>query len=174
MNEENMEKVRKAMEMQKMVQSAGNLNEGVPIKYTSYEGNLYEGVVVFKKPTMADYMKMGAIKAEIFKEAGVTELSLVDESVKFMAHSMATLSVVAIKRPEWLLDLQAVKESDVIYHVYGKYEVWENSFRKPIQGTKVGDTASTEGAEPVDASEASVRGDSTDRPENSSDDGRAG
>lgn len=161
-NSENMEKVRAAMAAHAKAQLAGDLKDGVSIDYTSLEGNQYQGVVVFKKPNMGDYMRMGAIKADYLKKAGVTDLSLVDKSVQFMAHAMATLTVVAIKRPAWLLKLEEVTEPDVIYHVFAKYEEWEDSFRKRVSGVASADSEDSEGTEALDASEAPVRGNTAD------------
>lgn len=173
MSNENMQKVKAAMEAHAKVQMAGNLQEAVSINYESYEGNTYEGTVVFKKPTMGDWMRIGAIKADLLRKAGVTDMELVDDTVQLMAHAMATLTVVVIKRPPWFANLEEMTESDVIYHVYGKYMVWADSFRKPVQGAAAADSKDSEGAEFMDASKAPIRRDSADRPENTVDDGRA-
>lgn len=131
--EENLAEVRAAMEAKEVrdqIRAGGDATEGVPINYTSVFGNTYKGFVVFKRPDMLDMMKMGGKKSQLFSEAGVTNLELVDDTIRVMAHVIATLSVVLVKRPEWLLDLNAVKEPDVLYHIFAKYEEWENSFRK--------------------------------------------
>ncbi len=150
-NEQNMAQIREAMANQTadQVRQGGDLEHAVPIDYTSYFGNKFVGTVVFKKPNMADYMKMGGIKSEYLRLGGVQDIKLVDESVKFMAHVLATLSVVLVKRPEWLLDLAKVEEPDVLYHIFDKFEEWENSFRKSVQGTTTPDSQASEGAEAV-------------------------
>ncbi len=130
-NKDNMDKVKELMANAEKVRLGGDLQTGVPIDYTSLCGKRYEGTVVFKKPTMQDYMKMGATKSEYFRRAGVIDINLVDNSIKEMAQIMATLSTVIVKRPEWLLDLESIEEPDVLMHVYYKYEEWEDSFRKP-------------------------------------------
>jgi hypothetical protein len=129
-NKENMEKVRELMQGAEKVRLGGELQEGVPIDYTSVYGNEYKGTVIFKRPTMKDYMKMGAVKSEYLRQAGVVNINLVDNTVKEMAQIMGTLSTVIVKCPEWLVDLGAIKEPDVLFHVYDQYDEWESSFRK--------------------------------------------
>lgn len=139
-NEENMEKVREAMAARDTVRAGNNAEGVVPIEFTSEEGNLYRGTVVFKRPSMSDLMRAGGIKSEYLRTAGVRDVRLVDETVKIMAHVMATLSIVLVKRPEWLLNLEEVQEADVLYHVYGKFEEWQDSFRKPLPKEPAGDS----------------------------------
>lgn len=150
-NEGNMEKIREAMELHQKVQQGGNLKEGVPIDFTSMTGKVYKGVVVFKLPNMMDYMKMGGLKSEFLRLGGAKDIKLVDDSIKFMAHVMSTLEVVLVKRPEWLLKLDEVLEPDVLYHVFYKYEEWENSFRSPVQPQTEGTSGAKQGTEAVDA-----------------------
>jgi hypothetical protein len=140
-NEENMAKVKALMEQAQQVNVGSELQNGVDIDFTSADGNVYRGKVVFKRPSVMDYMKMGALKSEIFRLAGVKDLNLVDPTVKFMAHVIATLKTVVVKRPEWMLDIDNMQEPEVLYHVYGKYEVWEDSFRKPDAGESEGDSS---------------------------------
>ena len=147
-NEENLAKVRAMMAQAQQANLAGDLTEGVPLDYVTVFGNELKGFVVFKRPTMKDYMKMGALKSEELRKAGVKDINLVDSSIKFMAHVLSTLRVVIAKAPEWLINLDAIQEPDILYYVYGKYEEWENSFRKP-RGTDEagdGDSEPTDGA----------------------------
>jgi hypothetical protein len=155
-NEAQMDEVRKAMALAGQVRQGGDLTKGVHIEFTSLEGNKYSGWVEFKKPTMSDFMRMGAIKSEVFRAAGVKDLNLVDESIKFMAHTMSTLEVVIAKRPEWLLNVQAVTEPEVLYHILGKYNEWEDAFRQDFRNTSAPDSEGAEGAETVDTSEARI------------------
>jgi hypothetical protein len=155
-NEDNMVAIRAAMEAQEKAQLGGNLKEGVPIDFTSLEGNHYAGVIVFKKPDMFDFMRMGARKSEILRLAGVRDLTLVDEPIKFMAQVISTLEIVAVKRPEWLLKPSEIKEPELLYHVFGKYSEWENAFRKDFSRESTDDSETTEGTEDVGASEVSV------------------
>lgn len=153
-NEANMEKVRSMMEQQVgQVNIGGALTHSVDIDYTSEFGNHYTGKVVFKKVNMKDIMRMGAIKSEILREAGVRDSRLVDNSVLFMATVLSTLQVVAVQRPAWLLKPENVEEADVLYHVYDKYEEWENSFRKPIPPEQTGAGEITNGTQRLDSSE---------------------
>ena len=149
-NEENMTKVREAMELHKQMQLGGELKEGVTIDYVSLFGNHYKGVVVFKKPTVRDYMRIGALESEYFRQAGVKDIELVDPVTKDLAHMISTLSVVAVKRPEWLLKLDEVEEIDVLTHVFNKFMEWMNSFRKPFQGTASDDSETSAREEAMD------------------------
>lgn len=129
--EENMAEVQRLMEEAAKVNAGSKLKEGIAIDFLSVDGNRYKGTVIFKRPGVMDFMKMGAIKSEIFREAGVVELSLVDQSVKMMAHVIANLKVVIAKSSiEDLLKIDECREPELLYHVYGKYEEWEYSFRK--------------------------------------------
>lgn len=142
-NEANMAKIQQLMAQAQEVNIGADLQNGVDIDFTSADGNVYQGTVVFKRPSVMEYMKMGALKSEIYRVAGVKELQLVDNTVKFMAHVIATLKTVIKKKPEWLLDIDNMQEPEVLYHVYGKYEVWEDSFRKIDIGESQGDSPNT-------------------------------
>ncbi|KAF6569100.1 hypothetical protein G9G53_22695 [Paenibacillus sp. EKM206P] len=122
-----------AIETAQKVRAGGELKEGELLDFTSSEGNHYTGVLVFKKLTMSDLMKSGAIKSEILREAGVKDVQLVDNDVLFMAHVISFLEVALYKRPECLLKLKEITEPDLLFHVYGKYQVWEASFRKDFR-----------------------------------------
>ena len=143
-NVQNMLKVKDLMEKSEKVRLGGELKTGVAIDYTTTEGNNYTGTVVFKRPTMQDYMKMGAIKSEYLRSSGVVDITLVDGTIKRMAQIMAVLSTIIVKCPEWLLDLNVIVEPDLLYHVHDKYEEWENSFRKPSDTETSGDSTITE------------------------------
>lgn len=162
MHDENMAKVRESMRVAQQVRQGGNLSEGELIDFTSSEDRHYYGYVVFKKPSLMDVMTMGGKKAEYLKRAGVTDVALVDDSILFMAQVMGTLEVVCIKRPDWLLTIESIEETEVLFHVYGKYVIWENSFRKKIRPTPTDDSAPAGGEKALDASEVRVRRDSTD------------
>jgi len=129
-NAESMAKVQDLMAQAAQVRLGGDLKAGVPIDYVTDFGTSIKGNVIFKRPTMADYMKIGAAKSEYLRKAGVVDIKLVDNSIKFIAHVMATLQCIVTKAPEWLLDIEKVQEPDILYHVYEQYEVWEKSFRK--------------------------------------------
>lgn len=143
---ENMEKIKESMRVAEQTRQGGNLTEGELFDFESLEGNKYKGYIVFKKPNMGDMMRMGAIKADFLKLAGVSDIKLVDEGILFMAHVMATLEVVAIKRPDWFMKLREIEEPELLYHVFGRYQTWENSFRKDLRTTTSGDSKDTEGA----------------------------
>jgi hypothetical protein len=143
-NAQNMSKVQDLIAKSEQIRLGGELKTGVVINYTTTEGNTYTGTIIFKRPTMQDYMKMGALKSEYLRLAGVVELTLVDLSIKRIAQVMAVLGTVIVKCPEWLLDISTIVESDLLYHVHDKYDEWENSFRKPSKTETSGDSTDTE------------------------------
>jgi hypothetical protein len=138
-NEDNLEKIQELMKQQALAEQAeqihlgGNLKNGTYIDFESDFGTKFQGWVEFKRPTTFEYMQMGGKKSEYLRKAGVKDVNLVDNSVKTLAHCMAVLATVVTKCPEWLLDIEEVKEPEVLYHVYAQYEVWENSFRKKFE-----------------------------------------
>jgi len=152
-NEANLAKVRQLMAQNQQVQQGGNMTHGIFIDYVSQEGNHYTGTVVVKRPTVMDYMKMGGLKSEYLRQAGVQDANLVDDTVKILAHALATLKVVVVKCPEWLMDMDNIREIDVLYHVFDKYEEWDYSFRKPVQAEPIGAGEASESAGAVDTSE---------------------
>lgn len=157
-NENNMAAVRKMMEEEKLKNLTDEVNQGgdaenvVTIDYTSDEGLHYEGKILFKRPTVMEVMKMGGRKSEILRNAGVTDLTLVDPSIRMMAQSIATLEVVVVKCPEWLLNLEEVTDLDMLFHIYGRYEGWENSFRLRNIAKQAGNGEASERQEDVASS----------------------
>lgn len=148
-NEENMAKIRELMGQAQQINLGSAHTEGVPINYTSEFGTKYTGTVVFKRPSMQDYMRMGAYKAQFLGQGGAVNMNLIDNSIKFMAQVMSTLKVVVVRAPEWLIkdgriSVEHIEEPDILYHLYSKYEEWELTFRKPIQGELQGDSQATE------------------------------
>ncbi|WP_017814471.1 hypothetical protein [Paenibacillus shenyangensis] len=130
--------------------AGAELKEGEALDYESQEGNHYTGVIVFKKPSMGDIMKMGAIKSEILRESGVRDPRFVDDDIMFMAQVISTLEVVMYKRPECLLKLREITEADLLFHVYGLYEMWEASFRKAFREASANDRPAADGKETMD------------------------
>lgn len=130
-NESNMTKVREMMK-QETAESIGlgeKARNEVSIEYVSDMGKRYTGTIVFKRPSVMDYMKMGAAKSEILRNSGVRDLTLVDSGVKLMAQIIGTLKTVVVKSPEWLVRIDSVEDTDLLFHVYGEYQEWERSFR---------------------------------------------
>jgi hypothetical protein len=158
----NKAKILESMRVAEQVRQGGNLTEGELIDFESLEGNMYKGYIVFKKPTMGEMMQMGAKKSELLKKAGVTVIALVDDSIQFMAHVMATLEVACVKRPDWFLKLEEITEPEILYHVYARYQKWENSFRRDLPAPTTDDNKDAVGAEAVDTPAIRVQGDSTD------------
>lgn len=142
-NKENMEKVKGLIEQSEAVRLGKELEEGVYIDYTSAYGGSYKGNVVFKRPSMQDYMKMGALKSEYLRQAGVTDITLVDNSIKEMATAVATLTVIVVKRPEWLQSLMTIQDPDLIFHIYNQYETWEGAFRTKRAPESTGDSGAS-------------------------------
>ncbi len=139
-----------AVKAAEQARAGAELKEGEMLDYESQEGNHYTGVIVFKKPSMSDIMRMGAIKSEILRESGVRDIRFVDGDISFMATAISTLEVVMYKRPECLLNLREITEADLLFHVYGLYEVWEAAFRKDFRNTSANDRATAAGEKAVD------------------------
>lgn len=148
-NEASMAKVRELMGQQ--VSMGGNLTHTVLISYESEEGNMYTGQVVFKRPTVMDVMRMGGIKSQILADAGVNA-QLVDNMILQVASIVATLKVVVVSAPPWL-DYNNLHEIEVMTHVFRQFEVWEDSFRKPVPSKLDADRTTADGAEGLEASE---------------------
>lgn len=148
-NVENMTQVRELMQQAQAVNLGGENTEGIPIDYTTEFGSHYTGTVVFKRPTMQDYMRMGAYKAQYLGQGGAVNADLIDGTIKFMAQVMSTLRVVIVQAPAWLIEggrisVEHIQEPDILYHLYMKYEEWELTFRKPVQSELQGDSQATE------------------------------
>ena len=150
-NEENMAKVKELMATAQEVNAGGNVQNGVLVDYKSeFDGNRYKGRFIFKRPTMMDYMQMGAIKAQMLGAFGYVDPRLIDGAVNVMATTMSTLRVVIVKAPEWLLDesgnldLEGCKDPSLMYHILAKYEEWENSFRPQSEDDEDGDSSPSE------------------------------
>lgn len=139
-----------AIETAQKVRAGGELKEGEILDFTSSEGNHYSGVLVFKKLNMADLMKIGAIKSEMLRVAGVQDIQLVDNDILFMGHVISTLEIALDKRPECLLKLNEITEPDLLFHVYGKYQLWEATFRKDFRNSRENNSEDTAGKETVD------------------------
>lgn len=149
-NEENMKKVQELMNKANQVNLGDKLTHGVPIDFTSAYNTTYKGTIVFKRPSMQDYMKMGTLKAQFLGSNGIVNPMLIDDTIRYMAQCMSTLMVVIEQAPSWLLDdkgnidVSSIKEPDLLYHVYDKYEEWEENFRKPSVEELQGDSQASE------------------------------
>lgn len=141
--EENLQKIRA---MAEAVQK-GTASAVVPVEYTSFDGTVYEGNVEFKRPNMRDYVTIGVQKGKYIQGqlgGAFVEPAYIDETVKFLAHMMATLDVVMVKRPVWLLDVEAVEDFGLLDHVYGRYQDWIGTFRAGDTDEPAGDSEATE------------------------------
>ena len=152
-NTQNMAMVREAMANEQLktvadqVQLGGELSNVLPIHYVASSGKLYEGNVVVKRPTTKDLMRIGGLKAQYFRDAGVEDLMLLDASVRFLAHVLAHLKVVVVQSPPWLFNVDTIEDTDVIYEVYAKFAKWDDSFRKGVSGTEKATSEPSEGTE---------------------------
>lgn len=148
--EEQKKQAQQAAELAMKARAGGELKEGEILNYESLEGNKYEGVLVFKKPTIGDTMRMGAVKSEILRTAGVQDIRFVDEDIMQLAKITAELDVVLHKRPECLLNLKAIEDYDLLLHVYGLYMNWLGAFRKDFRGSLPADSAVADGEKALD------------------------
>lgn len=148
--EEQKKQAQQAAELALKARAGGELKEGEILDYESLEGNKYEGVLVFKKPTIGDTMRMGALKSEILRTAGIQDTRFVDDDIMLTAQALAELEVVLHKRPECLLNLKAIEEHDLLLHVYGIYRNWLGNFRKDFRKSLPGDSTVSDGTEALD------------------------
>jgi hypothetical protein len=149
-NEAQMAEIKAAMAAK---EKADQVNTGdkaryiVPIDFTSLEsGAHYKGKIEFKRPNVFEGMKMGGLKTQILKDAGIVDRELADDGVMFMATAMATLKVVVVRCPEWFIDIEKVADSDLVFHVYGEYLKWNDSFRPNGEGVAEGNSQPSVGA----------------------------
>jgi hypothetical protein len=149
-NKENMDKVREMMAQADKVRQGSEYIATLPLDYTSLTGKHYEGEMCVHKPDMGEFMRIGGLKSEYLRRAGVVSLQLVDNTIKESAQIMATLAIVISKAPEWLIKLEAIKEPDVLFYVYDEYMKWEDSFRKRDSKESSGNSTDTEGEKAVD------------------------
>ena len=146
-NEEQMAQVKALMAAK---EKADEVNQGdkatnvVEINYTSPDsGEHYEGKIIFKRPNALETMKMGGRKTQILKEAGVVSRELADPGLMMMAEAIASLEIVVVKCPEWFIDFQKTEDLDLIFHVFGEYNIWKYSFRLNGAGAQKGDSKSS-------------------------------
>jgi hypothetical protein len=136
-NEEAMAQVKALMEAKERVEEVNQGDKAtnvVSIEYEANSGKLYKGKIQFKRPNIMESMSMGGRKTQILQQAGVVDRELADDGVMMMAQSLSTLETVAVKRPEWLINMGTIEDTDVIFHVYGKYREWDLNFR--LDGTE--------------------------------------
>lgn len=161
-NTENMAVVRNMMEQTARaneVKLGADLEKGVPIDFVSAYGTQYKGTIVFRRPTSMDFIKMGALKSRILGSFGIVDLRLVDATVKHLAQCMAVIKTVTVQAPIWLLtddgkvDVETIKEFDLLYHIFEKYEDWDESFRTGHTAESQGDGETAGRTEDVDATE---------------------
>lgn len=131
-NEEAMAQVKALMETKENVEEVNRGDKAtnvVPIDYTAESGKRYTGKVEFKRPNVMEVLSMGGRKTQHLKSAGVVDRELADDGIMMMAQALSTLEVVAVKRPEWFIDMESIIDTDVIFYVYGLYREWDYNFR---------------------------------------------
>lgn len=143
-NEEQMAQIKALMASK---EKADEVNQGdkatniVEIDYISPETDEhYKGKIIFKRPNVMETMKMGGKKTQILKNAGVIDRDLADPGMMLMAEAIATLEGVVVKCPEWFIDFQKSEDLDLIFHVYGQYNIWKYSFRLNGRRAQEGDS----------------------------------
>jgi len=118
-----------------------------------YEGEcdvVYDGMVVVKRPTVQDIIKIGVLKSNyIMKQAeklGVrhVDLTLIDSSVKIIATWVAELSVVVVRCTPWFSDILNIEDLGLVQHVYDRYTEWLDSFRRPSVTKPDGDSQASQ------------------------------
>jgi hypothetical protein len=112
------------------------------IDYLSDVGTEIKGSIVFHKPNSGEIMKMAGIKtmyiqSQFLDDEGdpiAVDPVLIDSMLTYVAEVVSSLKVVVDKVDEgleFLLKPEEYDEIDVLFHVYGRYQAWRNSFRRP-------------------------------------------
>lgn len=127
-------------EMEDNILLGHQLRHEIKIDYVGSIGKKYEGRIIVKRPSIGDYLKIGALKASYIKQpVGVDpetkrpiypDLMFIDNEIKAIAQMLATLQVVVVKAPSWFANLEKIDEFELINIIYTEYEEWLNSFRK--------------------------------------------
>ena len=152
-NQQLKEEIKATAEARKLREIGDKIHQGNKLQhleivdYTSMDGNHYEGKILFKKVSVMDAMRIGGIKNNLLKDAGVTDLRLLDPGINVMSTIVSTLDVVMVKRPEWIKNPKEVTDIDLLYHVYDLYEKWQDSFRSPNKTTPEANSTASESAE---------------------------
>jgi hypothetical protein len=134
----------------------------IPVTIDNYEadsGTVYNGTLFFRRPSSMDYIRMGAIKSELLRTFGIRpiveyvpvpgggyeryeSLAHVDNSVKYLAQALAACDVLLTGTvPEWFQNHREIEDTDLIVHVYGRFDEELASFRN---GTKRGASPDSE------------------------------
>lgn len=144
--EENLEKIRK---LSTQVRQGTGLQHDLEIDFVTSTGEVLTGTVVVHRPSMAEYLQMGVIKGRyISKYVGKEYVrpEYIDSTIQYLAHMLATMQVVVDQCPPWFMDLENLRDFDVLNHVYTQYEQWVNSFRTGSTEPTSGDSETTERA----------------------------
>lgn len=159
----NKAKVRALMAEAGAKRAGTALEKAVDIDYESMYEERYTGKIVFRRPSVMDYMKIGAMKAQFLGGNGAVNPALIDRAVLLMAEALATLKIVTVKVPDWLLnetgevDFESIQDPDMLLHLFEVYQDWEYSFRT-VKGREdapdesAGTSATSGGTEAVEPS----------------------
>lgn len=109
----------------------------------------FKGQFVFRRPSVYEQARIGLRVAEMLSAAdkdGYMHRLYTDVYHENLVMMVATLEVVVAEHPKWW-DLESVRDDDLVGTLYGRYKVWQNGFRRPIQPEPAGDAgpAATEG-----------------------------
>ncbi len=126
-------------ELEDQINSGGEFNHSISVDYESNNKERFKGNVVVKRPTMGDYLKIGAIKANYLKQSlGVDPVTrqpiypdpvYIDDTIKMVAQMIATFKVVVIKAPKWFQEPEKINDFKLLDIIYMEYEEWLNNFR---------------------------------------------
>lgn len=115
-----------AEELAEKVNQGNDLEISITVKFKSKSGVEYKGTVIFKRPSVRDYMKISGLKSRYIQEniGGDIEIQpgIIDPAMSYFAEVMATFEVCIKKCPEWLLSPAELYDIDVLYHVYDTYQ----------------------------------------------------
>lgn len=138
--EQNLEKIR---ELGEKVALGSDNTYSIDVDLVVERGEHYVGTIVFKRPNMNDYLKMGVLKGQLIKKKlGELDLPLdyIDDTIKFVAQMLSSFEVVVVSRPKWFAKPEECVDFDLLYYIYGRYEAWLNNFRADVPIEPDGDS----------------------------------
>ena len=101
----------------------------------------FKGRFVFRRPSVYDQARIGLRVAEMLSAAdkdGYMHRLYTDVYHENLVMMIATLEMVITGHPKWW-DLENVRDDDLVAKLYGRYKVWQNGFRRPLQPEPSGD-----------------------------------
>lgn len=135
----------------------------VEIDYTADSDNTYKGTITFRRPSAMDYVRMGALKANMFRSLGIYPIIDPVTGIESMAHvdngtqnlllGLSTFKTLMVDCPEWFKNYEDLEDADLILHVYNRFDSELLSFRRPAQAGPQGNSENGPSQETMDDTE---------------------